>query len=83
VSKLELIEPKPIEKGPDDLMDSYDVAKMLSVNSDWVNNHCTRTKPILPYVKFGTGRSATRRFRRSDIVNFIEENVVIPKPGKR
>ena len=79
MSKLELIEPKPIEKGPDDLLDMHDVARMLSVSISWVKDHCTRIKPLLPHVELGTGERRLRRFRRSDITLFIEENLVIPR----
>lgn len=79
VSSLTLVEPVAPTRDPDDLLDSDDVQKMLKVNRDWVDNHCTRTKPLLPHVKFGEGRNSTRRFRREDILKFIDEHVVLPQ----
>lgn len=77
MQKLELIPQKPIEKGPDDLLNYQDVARMLSVNVAWVKNHCTRIEPFLPHAKLGEGKNAKRRFKREDILRFIEENMVI------
>lgn len=77
MSKLELIEPKPIEKGPDDLLDMHDVARMLAVDISWVKNHCKRVKPLLPHAQFGDGRTAKKRFKRDDIIKFIDEHMVV------
>jgi hypothetical protein len=74
--KLTLIPPLPIQKSPEDLLDYRDVAKMLSVNVAWVKNHCTRIEPFLPHSRLGVGRTAKRRFKREDILKFIEENMV-------
>jgi hypothetical protein len=74
--KLALIPPAPIQKSPDDLLDSRDVAKMLSVDISWVKNHCTVVEPFIPHIRLGGGRYATRRFKREDILKFIEERAV-------
>jgi hypothetical protein len=76
MAKLQLIHPLPDQKSPEDLLDSHDVAKMLKVTVSWVKNHCTRNKPLLPHVKFGNGRRAATRFKREDILRFIEEHMV-------
>lgn len=73
MSSLTLIEPVAPTKDPDDLLDSHDVAKMLKVTVSWVKNHCTRNEPLLPHVKFGEGQRAATRFKRADIINFIEQ----------
>lgn len=69
---LELIEYQP-PKPPDHLLNMQEVAEMLNVTVDWVKNHSTRTKPLLPSVKIGDG---VRRYRRLDIVQFIDDHVV-------
>ena len=79
--KLELIQPTPTQKAPEDLLDSHDVAKMLSVTVSWVKNHCTRNEPLLPHVKFGNGQRAATRFKREHILKFIEEHVVHSRRG--
>ncbi len=52
---------------------------MLGVDISWVKNHCTRTLPLLPYVQLGEGRYATRRFRRIDIIKFIDSRTRVPR----
>jgi hypothetical protein len=76
MAKLELIQPPPKLKAPEDLLDAHDVAQMPSVNISWVHNHCTRVEPILPHLKLGSGRYSMLRFKREDILKFIEENMV-------
>jgi hypothetical protein len=61
------------------LMNSREVAEMLGVDISWVKNHCTRTLPLLPYVQLGEGRYATRRFRRIDIIKFIDSRTRVPR----
>lgn len=77
--KLELIPPTPVQKDPDDLLDSHDVAKMLSVNVSWVKNHCSRNEPFLPHIKLGIGRRRMLRFKRDHILKFIDEHMVLNK----
>ena len=67
---------------PDDLLTAHEVAAMLAVDISWVKNHCTRVEPFLPHIRLGGGRRTTRRFRRTDILQFIEEHFV-PKLRKR
>jgi hypothetical protein len=52
---------------------------MLGVDVSWVKNHTTRTEPFLPYVRLGAGRYAMRRFRRDQILQFIEEHTYTPR----
>jgi hypothetical protein len=52
---------------------------MLGVDVSWVKNHTTRTEPLLPYVRLGAGRYAIRRFRREQILQFIEERTYTPR----
>ena len=67
---------------PDDLLTAHEVAAMLAVDISWVKNHCTRVEPFLPHIRLGGGRRTTRRFRRTDILQFIEEHFV-PKLRRR
>jgi hypothetical protein len=76
--KLQLV-PPPGEKHPDHLLNSHEVAEMLGVDVSWVKNHTTRTEPFLPYVRLGAGRYAMRRFRREQILQFIEQNTYTPR----
>jgi hypothetical protein len=73
VAKLELV-PASTERVSDRLLNSHEVADMLGVDVSWVKNHCTRVKPFLPHVRLGGGRYAMRRFRRDQIIEFIEQN---------
>ena len=76
--KLELV-PVPAENSQDRLLNSHEVAEMLGVDVSWVKNHCTRVEPYLPFVRLGGGRYAMRRFRRDQILQFIEENTYTPR----
>jgi hypothetical protein len=64
----------PVEKHPDHLLNSHEAADMLGVEVSWVKNHCTHVQPLLTYVQLGIGKNAKRRFRREDIIQFIDEN---------
>lgn len=59
-------------RGDDELMDAHEVAQMLHVHVSWVRNHSVNIKPILPSIKMGPGRTAKRRFRRSDVLRFVQ-----------
>jgi hypothetical protein len=76
--RLQLV-PTPSEKNPDHLLNSREVAEMLGVDVSWVKNHTTRTEPFLPYVRLGAGRYAMRRFRREQILQFIEQHTYTPR----
>src|SRR4030088_2172338 len=71
--------PISIERVSDRLLNSHEVADILGVDVSWVKNHCTRVKPFLPYVRLGGGRYAMRRFRRDQILQFIEEHTYTPR----
>lgn len=45
------------------------VARMLQVSVDWVQAHCSRRAPRLPFVKVGK----LLRFRRDDLDRFIAQ----------
>ncbi len=77
-AKLELVT-APTERAADRLLNSHEVANMLGVDVSWVKNHCTRVEPYLPFVKLGGGRYAMRRFRRDQILQFIEANTFTPR----
>src|SRR5271170_6199148 len=76
-SRLQLV--PPVKKYSDHLLNSHEVAEMLGVDVSWVKNHTTRTESFLPYVRLGAGRYAMRRFRRDQILQFIEENTYTPR----
>lgn len=82
MSKLELVQPQPSTKPDDYLINSGEVAAILDVSISWVNNHCGRVRPFLPYVELGSGPRAKRKFRRCDILQFINEHLV-ERPRKR
>ena len=52
------------------LLTADDVAKRLNVSTDWVWDHSSRKKPLLPVIRMGDG---TLRYRASNIEVFIDE----------
>jgi len=52
------------------LLTAEDVAKRLNVSTDWVWDHSSRRKPLLPVIRMGDG---TLRYRRSGIEAFVDE----------
>ena len=55
----------------DCLLTAVDVAKRLNVSTDWVWDHSSRKKPLLPVIRMGDG---TLRYRASGIELFIDEH---------
>ena len=53
------------------LLTAEDVAKRLNVSTDWVWDHSSRKKPLLPAIRMGDG---TLRYRASGIEMFIDEH---------
>jgi hypothetical protein len=45
----------------------------IGVEASWVKDHSTRRRPFIPSVKWGMVPKVPRRFRRVDILRFIEE----------
>lgn len=54
----------------DPLLTAEDVAERLRVSNDWVWDHSSRRKPLLPVIRMGDG---TLRYRASAIEAFIDE----------
>lgn len=52
------------------LLTAEDVAKRLNVSTDWVWDHSSRKRPLLPVIRMGDG---TLRYRPSGIEAFIDE----------
>jgi|SRR5208337_1967669 len=52
------------------LLTAEDVAKRLNVSTDWVWDHSSRKKPLLPVIRMGDG---ALRYRASRIEAFIDE----------
>jgi predicted DNA-binding transcriptional regulator AlpA len=52
------------------LLTAEDVAKRLNVSTDWVWDHSSRMKPLLPVIRMGDG---ALRYRASGIEAFIDE----------
>jgi predicted DNA-binding transcriptional regulator AlpA len=52
------------------LLTAEDVAKRLNVSTDWVWDHSSRKKPLLPVIRMGDG---ALRYRPSGIEAFIDE----------
>jgi hypothetical protein len=82
LSKTKLILVPPPVKQPTDLLKAREVAVMLGVDVSWVKNHSTRLLPFIPSVKWGEGDRGPRRYRRADILRFIEDHVQT-SPRKR
>ena len=54
------------------LLTAQEAAEILGVDVSYIKNHCTRLKPYIPHVKLGGGRYGMRRFKPSQIAQFIE-----------
>lgn len=52
------------------LLTAEEVAKRLNVSTDWVWDHSSRRKPLLPVIRMGDG---TLRYRPSGIEEFVDE----------
>jgi predicted DNA-binding transcriptional regulator AlpA len=52
------------------LLTAEDVARRLNVSTDWVWDHSSRRKPLLPVIRMGDG---TLRYRHSGIEAFVDE----------
>jgi len=52
------------------LLTAEDVARRLNVSTDWVWDHSSRKKPLLPVIRMGDG---ALRYRASGIEAFIDE----------
>lgn len=54
----------------DPLLTVEDVGRRLNVSKDWVWDHSSRKKPLLPVIRMGDG---ALRYRASGIEAFIDE----------
>lgn len=54
----------------DPLLTVDDVARLLNVSRDWVWDHSSRRKPLLPVIRMGDG---TLRYRPTGIEAFVNE----------
>jgi predicted DNA-binding transcriptional regulator AlpA len=68
VSHLRKPPERAIEVEP--LLTAEDVARRLNVSTDWVWDHSSRKKPLLPVIRMGDG---ALRYRASGIEAFIDE----------
>jgi predicted DNA-binding transcriptional regulator AlpA len=57
-----------------------DVARRLNVSKDWVWDHSSRKKPLLPVIRMGDG---ALRYRRNAIEAFIDERERVSAMGRR
>jgi predicted DNA-binding transcriptional regulator AlpA len=64
----------------DPLLTADDVARRLNVSKDWVWDHSSRKKPLLPVIRMGDG---TLRYRRNAIEAFIDERERVSAIGRR
>lgn len=62
----------------EELLTAANAAKILRVSPSYVKAHCGKMKPHVPHIKLGAGRYAMYRFRRSDLVAFIEQQTSVP-----
>lgn len=63
---------KPVKRviEVESLLTAEDVARRLNVSTDWVWDHSSRKKPLLPVIRMGDG---ALRYRASGIEAFIDE----------
>jgi excisionase family DNA binding protein len=64
---------------PDRLLTVGEVAGLLSVSDQWVYDHVDRCEPRIPCVHLGS----SKRFRRSDVDQFIEQQIAAPPFRRR
>lgn len=64
----------------DPLLTAEDVARRLRVSTDWVWDHSSRKKPLLPVIRMGDG---ALRYRSSGIEAFIDERERVSSFGRR
>jgi predicted DNA-binding transcriptional regulator AlpA len=57
------------------LITADEVAKILGVKVYWVYDHTKRAEPIIPHIRLADGERASIRFRRKDIIEFIESRL--------
>ena len=69
-SSLLLRKPPRRSSEGESLLTAEDVARRLNVSTDWVWDHSSRKKPLLPVIRMGDG---TLRYRPSGIEAFIDE----------
>ena len=62
------------------LLTAEEVAKRLHVSTDWVWDHSSRKKPLLPVIRMGDG---ALRYRPSGIEAFIDERERISAMRRR
>jgi hypothetical protein len=62
------------------LLTADDVARRLTVSTDWVWDHSSRKKPLLPVIRMGDG---ALRYRASGIEAFIDERERVSSMGRR
>jgi hypothetical protein len=62
------------------LLTADDVANRLNVSTDWVWDHSSRKKPLLPVIRMGDG---TLRYRQNRIEAFIDERERVSSMGRR
>ena len=62
------------------LLTAEDVARRLNVSTDWVWDHSSRKKPLLPVIRMGDG---ALRYRASGIEAFIDERERLSSMGRR
>ena len=81
-TRSELILRKPPRRSIDlePLLTAEDVATRLSVSTDWVWDHSSRKKPLLPVIRMGDG---TLRYRLGAIEAFIDERERVSSMGRR
>lgn len=80
VSQQSLRKPPSRAHPPEPLLTAEDVAKRLNVSTDWVWDHSSRKKPLLPVIRMGDG---TLRYRASGVEAFIDERERMSAMGRR
>lgn len=60
----------PMSLVSDPLLTAEEVAQRLHVSTDWVWDHSSRKKPLLPVIRMSDG---TLRYRTSRIEEFVNE----------
>ena len=69
----------------DPLLTPEQVAKRLNTSIDWVWDHSSRKRPMLPVIRIGSGpgRVGILRYRASKIEEFIAEQERLSALGRK
>lgn len=74
---------------PKEFMTPQDVADMLDMSPNWVRDHAApppgkkpRRTPVIPVIRLGSRQRSELRFRRVDVLAFIDRHYIAAAPER-